>query len=356
LHFLQGVTASRLLSRAVRVRWRDVAAIAGVSEATVSRVMNGRPGVSERTRRLVVGAAEQLGGVHLRPRQLQAGLVGLIVPELDNPIFPALAHLIEARLASAGYACVLGCATEEGVDESEYLGMLGERGVVGIVMVSGRHADIEGDHSEYLGLIATGMPMVFVNGYSAGVPAPFVSCDDRHAAALAVGHLASLGHRRIGFVSGPTNFIVVARKLEGYYGALAAAGIAVDDDLVVVDTVFSIEGGRAATGQLRERGATAVVAASDLLALGTILGARELGLAVPSEWSAVGFDDTMLMAYTDPPLTTVRQPVRRMSDHVTRLLLDQLNGALVIHREFLFQPELVVRASTAPVPATVSAF
>jgi alanine racemase len=93
-----------------------------------------------------------------------------------------------------------------------------------------------------------------------------------------------------------------------------------------------------------------------LLALGTILGARELGLAVPSEWSAVGFDDTMLMAYTDPPLTTVRQPVRRMSDHVTRLLLDQLNGALVIHREFLFRPELVVRASTAPVPATVSAF
>jgi DNA-binding LacI/PurR family transcriptional regulator len=340
----------------VRVRWREVAAIAGVSEATVSRVMNGRPGVSERTRTIVLGAVEQLGGVHLvRPRQLRAGLVGLIVPELDNPIFPALAYLIEARLASAGYACVLGCATEEGVDESEYLGMLSERGVVGIIMVSGRHANTEGDQTEYIDLITAGMPMVFVNGYSPVVPAPFVSCDDRHAASLAVGHLASLGHRRIGFVSGPTNFVVAARKLEGYCGALSAVGIDVDDGLIVVDTVFSIEGGRAATGQLVERGATAVVAASDLLALGTILGARELGLAVPAEWSAVGFDDTTLMAYTDPPLTTVRQPVRRMSDHVTRLLLDQLGGGLANQREFLFRPELVVRASTAPAPVTVSA-
>ena len=93
---------------------------------------------------------------------------------------------------------------------------------------------------------------------------------------------------------------------------------------------------------LIERGATAVVAASDLLALGTILGAREHGLAVPAEWSAVGFDDTALMAYTDPPLTTVRQPIAAMCDHATRLLLDQLGGSRPVNREYLFRPELVV--------------
>lgn len=333
----------------MRVRWRDVAEAAGVSEATVSRVMNGRPGISERTRAIVLRAAGELGatGVH-RPRHLDAGLVGLIVPELDNPIFPALAQLIEARLASAGYTCVLGCATLQGVDEVEYLGMLTERGVAGIVMVSGRHADLTGDQTPYRELLAKGIPMVFVNGYSATVPASFVSCDDRLAAELAVRHLVDLGHRRIGFVSGPANYVVVSRKLEGYREALAAAGADVDDDLII-DSVFSIEGGRAAVTSLIDHGVTGVVAASDLMALGTVLGARERGLDVPGGWSAVGFDDTFLMAYTDPPLTTVRQPIAAMADHAVRLLLDELGGGAVIPREFVFRPDLVVRGSTGPV-------
>jgi DNA-binding LacI/PurR family transcriptional regulator len=160
-----------------------------------------------------------------------------------------------------------------------------------------------------------------------------------------VRHLVTLGHRRIGFVSGPANYVVVARKLEGYRQAIAEAGAAADDDLVI-DSVFSVEGGRAATAALVHLGATAVVAASDLMALGTILGARELGLDIPGLWSAVGFDDTFLMAYTDPPLTTVRQPIKAMCDHATRLLLDELGGGTVLAREFLFRPELVVRAST----------
>ena len=331
----------------MRVRWRQVAHLAGVSEATVSRVMNGRPGVSERTRSIVLHAVDQLGAARLvRPRQLEAGLVGVVVPELDNPIFPALAQALEARLAGAGYTCVLGCATQV-VDELEYLGTLVERGVAGIIMVSGRHADSEGDQSAYHELIAQGIPMVFVNGYSPEVAAPFVSCDDRHASSLAVAHLASLGHRRIAFVSGPARYVVVERKLDGYRQALTAIGADLDGELVL-DTVFSVEGGRAAAEPLIARGATAVVAASDLIALGTILGAREHGLAVPAEWSAVGFDDTALMAYTDPPLTTVRQPILTMCEHATRLLLDQLGGAKPVNREYLFRPELVVRGSTAP--------
>lgn len=331
----------------MRVRWRQVAEVAGVSEATVSRVMNRRPGVSDRTRFVVMQAVEQLGADRLvRPRHLRAGFVGLIVPELDNPIFPAFAQLIEARLASAGYTCVLGCATQV-VDEVEYLATLVERGVAGIVMVSGRHADSEGDHSQYGRVIADGVPMVFVNGWAPDVPAPFVSCDDRAATALAVAHLASLGHRRIGLIVGSSRYVVVRRKREGYLDGLAAAGLDLDDGLIV-DTVFSVEGGRASVGPLLERGATAVVAASDLMAIGAVLGGREHGLDVPADWSVVGFDDTALMAYTDPPLTTVRQPVVAMCAHATRLLLDQLDGGAGVHREYLFRPELVVRGSTGP--------
>jgi LacI family repressor for deo operon, udp, cdd, tsx, nupC, and nupG len=331
----------------VRVRWRQVAELAGVSEATVSRVMNGKPGVSARTKSVVLRAVDELGGsLPVRSRTLEAGLVGIVVPELDNPVFPVFAQALEGRLAAAGYTCVLGCATQV-VDELEYLGTLVERGVAGIIIVSGRHADATGDQSAYHELIAQGVPMVFVNGDAQGVPAPCVSCDDRRAAALAVHHLASLGHRRIGFVSGPTRYVVVQRKLAGFMDALSEVGADRDEGLLV-DTVFSIEGGRAAVGPLLEAGATAAVAASDLLALGTILGARERGRTVPAGWSVVGYDDSALMAYTDPPLTTVRQPIIAMCEHASRLLLEQLDGAARVGREYLFRPELVVRSSTAP--------
>jgi alanine racemase len=113
--------------------------------------------------------------------------------------------------------------------------------------------------------------------------------------------------------------------------------------------VFSIEGGRAAVSPLLDAGATAVVAASDLMALGTILGARERGCTVPADWSVVGYDDSALMAYTDPPLTTVRQPILAMCDHASQLLLQQLDGPARLDHEYLFRPELIVRGSTAPV-------
>jgi alanine racemase len=337
----------------MRVRWRDVAQLAGVSEATVSRVMNERPGVSERTREVVLRAAERLGvGGLIRSPNLDDGLVAVVVPELDNPIFPAFAHQIEARLANAGYTSVLGSSTRL-VDELDYVDMLVRHGVAGIVVVSGRHADAQRDQRPYLELLGRGLPIVFVNGYSANIPAPFVSCDDRRASTLAVEHLIGLGHRRIGVVAGPDRYVVVERKLDGYRDALNAAGIDVADELMAT-TMFTIEGGRAVTTQLIENGATAAIAANDLMALGTILAAREHGLGVPDEWSIVGFDDTTLMAYTDPPLTTVRQPIRAMCDHAVRLLLDQMSGAPVEHREYLFLPELVVRASTARHPSMLA--
>ncbi len=330
----------------MRVRWRQVAELAGVSEATVSRVMNGRAGVTDRTKEIVLRAVDQLGATLPPPsRRLRAGLVGIVVPELDNPVFPAIAQRVETRLAAAGYTSVIGSATMI-VDEQELLWALAERGVDGIVVVSGRHANTGSDHATYVELLRQGTAMVFVNGYAPDVPAPFVSCDDRRAAALAVSHLVALGHRRIGFVSGPARYVVVQRKRDGFVSAVAAAGADPGPELVI-DSVFTIEGGHSAAVSLIERGATAVVTGSDLLALGTVLCAREHGLAVPGQWSAVGFDDSLLMAHTDPPLTTVRQPLGTITEHACRLLLDQLHGQPATNREFLVRPELVVRGSTA---------
>lgn len=334
----------------MRVRLRDVADKAGVSEATVSRVLNERPNVSARTKAAVLDALRVLDGPmpggRARPMAKRSGLVAILMPDLDNPIFPVMAQLLTARLATKDHPSVIArCGTAS--EEPQMLETLAAAGVAAMIVVSGAHADTTADMAPYEHLLDTGVTLAFVNGFRRELLAPFVSCDDRHAAALAVRHLVSLGHRRIGFVSGPHRHTVVQRKAAGYRAALKAAGIERDDSLVV-ETVFSAEAGHAAVEGLLEAGATAAVTASDMVALGTIRGARDLGLEVPRQWSVTGYDDTALMAYTDPPLTTVRQPVRAMCDATADIVSDRLAGRPTRNGEFLFRPELVVRSSTAP--------
>src|ERR1700730_18057096 len=186
------------------IRLADIAVQAGVSEATVSRVLNDKPGVSVDTRQAVLTALDVLG--YERPARLRkksAGLVGLVVPELDNAIFPAFAQVIESVLAQERYTPVLCTQTPGGVTEDEYVEMLLDRQVSGIVFVSGLHADTAADHDRYRRLVARKLPVVLIDGYVEGIEAPFVSCDDRAAGEMAVSHLVSLGHRRIGLISGP---------------------------------------------------------------------------------------------------------------------------------------------------------
>src|SRR3954447_22494393 len=188
----------------MRARLSDIARQAEVSEATVSRVLNDRPGVSADTRQAVLTALDVLGWE--RPERLRkrsAGLVGLIVPELENPIFPAFAQVIESTLAQSGYTPVLCTQTPGGVTEDEYVEMLLDRQVAGIAFVAGLHADTTADPERYRRLVAPPLPIVLINGYTDGLDAPFISCDDRVAGELAVAHLVGLGHRRIGLISGP---------------------------------------------------------------------------------------------------------------------------------------------------------
>jgi alanine racemase len=330
----------------MRISLRHVADRVGVSEATVSRVLNDKPGVSGPTRASVLRALSELGySPPALRRGPQVGMVGLVVPELDNPIFPALAQAIQTRLAGQGYVSVLCCATREGVQETDYLDMLAERNVAGIIVVSGLHADTTADHGLYRTLEEQGRPVVLVNGPPVGVNAPVVSCDDAHAIRLAVNHLASLGHRSIALITGPRHYVPVQRKVRAFTDAVAALD---SDEPHVVETVFTVEGGHAATRRLLGTGVTAIIAASDLMALGAIRAIREAGGSVPHDVSVVGFDDTALMAFTDPPLTTVRQPVLAMADHATQLLVDHVAGKPTPHVEYLVRPELVVRSSTAP--------
>lgn len=335
----------------VRTRLKDLADQAGVSTATVSRVLNGKPGVAADTRKAVLAALDVMG--YDRPEKLRTrseGLVGLIVPELDNPVFPALAQAIETTLADRGYTPLLCTQSPGGTTEDEYIEMLIEHGVDGIIFVSGRHADTTASTERYHRLRGRGLPIVFVNGYAAGVDAPAVSTDDLVATQLAVRHLTSLGHTRIGLAVGPDRYIPARRKIAAFATLLDQRIPGEDVTPHVVSTLFTVEGGQAAGGELIDSGHTAIVCASDLMALGVIRAARSRGLEVPEDVSVVGFDDSPLIAFTDPPLTTVRQPVVSMGKAAVSALIAEVSGTRVSRTELLFHPELIVRASTAPVP------
>lgn len=333
-------------------RLADLAAYAGVSEATVSRVLNDKPGVAVATRQAVLTALDVLG--YERPSKLRrnsAGLIGLVVPELTNPVFPLFAQNIETYLAAAGFTPVLCTQTPGGVHEDEYVQMLLDRGVSGIVFVSGYHADSRAGVERYTRLRERGLPIALINGFRQGVDATFISHDDRATMQLAVRHLRELGHTRIGFATGPARYVPVRRRVEGFVAAMR--GLAgVDPEELIRTTFFSVEGGAAAARQLIEAGTTAVVAGSDVMALGVLRAAGQLGLRVPHDLSVVGGDDVPFMAFVDPPLTTVRMDVPGMAEAAVSAVLEEIAGEQVEHREYLFEPELILRRSTAPPPGT----
>ena len=315
-----------------------------MSEATVSRVLNGKPGVGEETRLQVLTALDVLG--YERPaalRSTSAGLVGLVVPELVNPIFPAFAQLIESGLAGHRYTPVLCTQTPGGVTEDEYVEMLLARGVSGIIFISGLHADLTADPARYHALVDRGLPIVLVNGSRPDLPVPCISTDDEGAVRTAVNHLASLGHTRFGLAVGPSRFVPVERKVLGFRAAMQS-----DPRFKGVEEygLFSVEGGHAAAARLLDAGVTAIICGSDIMALGAIRAVRARGLDVPGDVSVVGYDDSPFMAFTDPPLTTVRQPVASMSQSAVQTLVDAITGHETPQGEYLFAGELVVRGST----------
>ncbi|GAA4714432.1 LacI family DNA-binding transcriptional regulator [Phytohabitans rumicis] len=329
-------------------RLTEVAKKAGVSEATVSRVLNGREGVSEATRAAVLTALDVLG--YERPSKLRgerARLVGLVLPELQNPIFPALAEAVTGALVQRSLSPILCARTIGGVSEVDFIDMLLEHQVSGVIFAGGNYAMADSTQDHYRMLRERRLPVVLVNAGVAGLGFPSVSTDDAVAVEQAYAHLASLGHTRLGALLGPEDHVPSRRKLDAFEAAAKASpGVTAE----VERTSFSMEGARAAATRLAERGVTGILCASDVLALGAIRAVRRLGRRVPEDVSVIGFDDSAFMTCTDPPLTTVRQPIEAMGQSVVDLLVQQMEGVGVPPDELLFEPELVVRGSTAPAP------
>jgi len=328
-----------------RPRLKDVAAAAGVSASTVSRVVNDVDGVSEGTRDRVHAALRELDytGVGVRHSPEGTRLVGLVVPELTNPIFPLFAQAVESRLAGHGFTTILGTASPGGIPEPDYVAAILDRGISGLAVISGNHADPTADQDHYATVRELGISLVTVNGMPDDVATGGISIDHRHATGQAVTHLASLGHRAIALAAGPAHVLPTREHLDGFTTSMAFHDL---DSQAVAHSAFGLEGGHAAGISLLDAGATAIVCGSDLMALGVIRAAHERGLDVPGDVSVVGFDDAGPWAFTDPPLTSTRQPVAAMADAVMRLLLDDHRRA----ERLWFRGELVVRGSTGPAP------
>ncbi|WP_425556658.1 LacI family DNA-binding transcriptional regulator [Dactylosporangium darangshiense] len=329
----------------VATRLAEVAKYAGFSEATVSRVLRDVPGIGEDTRNAVLTALDVLG--YQRParhRRELGSLVGMVLPDLHNPIFPAYAEAMAGALVRRQLIPVLCTRTADGVSEAHYIEMLLARKVAGIVFVGASYADAGPEQAK--ALRARRLPIVLINEADENLGVPRVGVDDTVAVDLAVTHLRELGHKRIGLIVGPRGHVPSERKLAEFRRLVDGA----DRQKLVAHTMFSIAGGQTAIGPLLEAGATAAVCASDTLALGAIRGARKQGLKVPEQLSVVGFDDSVYMPMMDPPLTTVRQPIGAIGVAAVNSLVAQIERRPVTLDEELFEPELIVRDSTAACP------
>ena len=276
-------------------RLADVAAYAKVSEATVSRVLNGKPGVSKATQQAVLTALDVLG--YERPTQLRgqrARLVGLVLPELQNPIFPAFAEVVADAIVAAGHHTRPLHPDGRRRHRSSLRGHAARATGLRDHFLGGQYHEAGADHRHYHLLTERGLPVALINAAYEDLGFPRVSVDDGHAIEQALAHLESLGHERIGIVLGPTDHVPSIRKDQAYRRVRG------EHEALVEHTMFSIQGGVAAANRLIKRDVTAVICASDMLALGVIRQAHRGGLGVPRDLSVVGFDDSALMMCTGP--------------------------------------------------------
>src|SRR3954454_146428 len=226
---------------------REVARRAGVSVATASRVANGGDAVRPDTRHRVERAMRELLYVPSGRREV-TGLIGVLVPELANPIFPALAQAIETRAAPSGLASILCNTTGAAFREVDYVHMLLDRRVEGMIFISCEMTNLRGAHDHYAHLASEGARIVFVNGALHTVDVPSIGVDERAAGELATTHLLELGHERIGFVAGPEHYLPTQLKEAGRNAALQIQGL--DGSGLVAHSSFGVEGGVHAAAEL----------------------------------------------------------------------------------------------------------
>jgi len=332
---------------------RDVATAAGVHPATASRALN--PGtrllVSEETAQRVSEAAERLGyrpnSVARSLRTRRSNTIGVLIPDLNNPLFPPIIRGIEDRLAQHGYVALIGNTDADPGKERLVFDQMRARHVDGFVLATATlNSPILAEAAK------AGLPLVLMNRTAQDYPFSSVSVDNEQGIRAAVAHLTALGHTRIGHVAGPQDISTGAARLRGFQEAMASHGLPIGPADIVYATAYTVDEGLRCGRELLAGATdlTALIAANDMLAVGCYGALDEFELRCPEDMSVIGFNDMPFVDRLHPPLSTVRFPHTQVGTEAARLLVERIENGDGNPVKILFlAPELVVRGSTVAV-------
>jgi|DewCreStandDraft_1066081.scaffolds.fasta_scaffold00216_83 DNA-binding LacI/PurR family transcriptional regulator len=331
----------------------QVAARAGVSVGTVSHVLNGKPHVSPKTRERVLKVLREMhylpNGVARSLRMRKTYILALVVLDLSNPFYPEVIKGVENTARAYGYKVVVFDTGYDPRKERSFIETMLEMRVDGALFTAG-----SGDRAGILRLHRSGVPVVILDRSLQEFPLPSVGIDNLTAVRDAITYLLRMGHRRIGYLSEPISIHTVRDRFDGYLQALETFGVPFDPSIVFIDKslqVGKIERGyevmRRVISTLSEL-PTAFFATSDTIAIGAMKALKETGFRIPEDVSVMGFDDISLAAFTDPPLTTVRQHKYEMGAQAVHLLMRFLRDPRARGEKILLPTELIERASVRP--------
>lgn len=305
---------------------KDVAAQAGVSVATVSRVLNSHPSVSPDARTRVLAAVDALGyrpnAVARSLRTDQTRTLGLVISDVLNPYFTELARFVEEEARALGYSVIIGNADERPELQDHHVRTLLDRRIDGLLV-----SPADGDSPLMAEVSRGGTPMVFVDRWMPGVDVPVVRADGRHAIRHLVAHLHALGHRRLAIIAGPAATTTGDERVEAFREALRAYELDLPE-VYIGQGDFQADSGRRVTERFLAlpEPPEVVFAADNLMALGALDAIRAAGLRVPQDIGLAAFDDIPWFVHTDPPITAIAQPTGELGRAAVRALVDMVEG------------------------------
>lgn len=329
----------------------DVAREAGVSIATVSKVLNNNGRISDKTRKKVNSIIEKL---NYQPSMVasaltsqRTGTIGLMIPDIANPFFAEAARYFEDYAQQSGSDLII-CSTDRDDEKAaRYISLLQRKRVDGLIIAS--HT---GNPELVHRLLEDKVPTVLFSADIRLLECNSITVDDYKGGYIATEFLLSLGHRRLGIIS--DNLPGSRHREQGFLDALKVYGAPFDHPDNMVQTSATLENGRMIArrmlGQEASKRPTAIFACNDLLAIGVLKEAREAGLSVPHDLSVIGFDNTMLADICHPSLSSIAQPLRDMTEQAMQLLNESIDNPDVLKRKISLSPELVIRSSTGPAP------
>ena len=323
----------------------DIAKKAGVSPSTVSRALQDHPYIKAETKKRIQELAKEMDYVPSTVAKSltanQTWTIGMVLASISDPFMGRVVEGVERIAVDAGFNVFISTSQNDRQQEIAAIKVLQKRRVDGIIVIASHLFD------QYPSIFGRSkVPIVIINEQEPGEAMHFVAVDDVYAAQLAVEHLIALGHHRIGYVGVTNRPKSNQHRLRGYYDALEAAGIAADPTLIF--TSHTIEDhakrGEASLEPLLAAGATAVFCYNDTTAIGLLAACHKHGLSVPGNLSVIGFDDIDMAAYTNPPLTTIRQPRFELGQRAMQMMLDLLAGQELENQ--IISGELVLRQTT----------